>query len=356
MLSLGKSAAAVTLVVALTACGAEQAGDSPAPGSNDAPFELPVSATTYDVTAPTWVVGDTVHIGEDEVTVDPAPESYVVAEHGIYFTAGRSLYFADGRGAEKIAPIGSSKIVKSADGRHLGMIDAAHGPTDGGGTHVAVPVVFDLATGEQVLRPPPGRSLEGEEDLADLYEDAEPDFLGFDDVAAYAVDPLRQGINRFPLGGGSPELVEPSSDGVPQLPPFEGQLGFDVSAERARGGGLKLAEGDPREAIYPAALSPDGKYLFGNGSANPGEFFDAETGERLSFEHGMRLFSLGGWLDDDTFYGATSDAGSLEGPEGRAVIVSCQTTGSQKCAPISEEFDLPPLSDRQPLLFATGDY
>lgn len=328
-----------TLAAVLAACGVEVSGDGA-----DAPFELPLSDTTYDVDAPTWALDDTVHVGEKEITLHRAPLGYVVAEHGIYYTSyyrrDGALYFADDAGSQLIAVIDSFEVVKSADSRYLGLIDAARGPTDQFDANVAVPVVFDLETGEQILRPGPGRAL-GDDDLTDLYEDAELGFYGFAEGAAYAADPLRDGLTRFPLDGSDPET------GV-KLPTFEGQFGFEVFVERVRGDGLRVPE-NVRDGVDVAALSPGEEYLFEIDRRNEGEYYDARTGERISFEPGLSTFSLGGWLDDDTFYGATSNGARVL--SGRTVIVSCETS-SRKCTPLSEEFDL---TNKNRLIFANGE-
>lgn len=329
------------LAVALTACGDETEPPDPVA----APFSLPVGSPTYDVEAATWAVGGVIRVGDDEIEVEPKPAAYVVTGSGIYYLAGRRLYFTDGGAAEKVANINTEELAVSPDGQHLALVDREHGPVDPYDTHVAVPVVFDLETGEQVLRAEPGRSLE-DDDLAVLYGELPPSLMGIDDAAVYAVDPLRDGDDddqfRFPLDGGSPEPV----DGNPMLLDETGVHGY---AEQLSGGRYRWAPvyDDEANPLVSAVLSPTEDVLFVPGEL--GRYFDAASGEPTVFSE--TPFVLGGWVDDDTFYGAFSANGSSEGPGGRTTIASCDLGPRPVCTPLAPDVELP---RRPTLVFGTG--
>jgi len=79
-------------------------------------------------------------------------------------------------------------------------------------------------------------------------------------------------------------------------------------------------------------------------------FYDAASGEQIRFDPGLRTFRLGGWVDDQTFYGSTSTRGGAEFPGGQVRIVSCTTT-TGKCTRVAPDFRVP--RDTY-LLFGTG--
>ena len=332
--------AALATALALTGCGDQTSG----PGGTGA--SLPLGEPTYDVDAPSWAVGRTIHVGEQEVTVKPAPDAYVVATHGIYYVTQQVLYFTDGGPVEKVGPIASSELVESADGRYLGMMAEAQGVDDEYGTAPRVPVVFDLESGEEVLHAEPGKVSEND-DLADLYEDAAVGFLGFAGDAAYVEDPLREGTTTFPLDGGKPEAVPTDKYGFAALPAFAGERGVEVTVQEKKSGGYEISEtGDG----FSGVLSPDQRYAFVDGDGNGATYYDLDSGEAHRFDPGLRTFRLGGWVDDQTFYGATGSRGNGELVAGQVRIVSCTLTGG-RCTPVSPEFRLPPETY---LLFGTG--
>jgi hypothetical protein len=329
------------LATALTLVGC---GDQ-APGSGGADgVVLPLGEPTYDVDAPSWAVGNTIHVGEQEITVKPAPDAYVVATHGIYYVANQTLYFTDGGPVEMVGPIASSELVESAGGRYLGMMAEAES-ADEYGTAARVPVVFDLESGTEILHAEPGR-VSGNDDLADLYEDAAVGFLGFAHEAAYVEDPLREGTTRFPLDGGRPEPVPTDDSGLPELPALAGRRGIEVALQPTESGGYAVSEtGDG----YSGVLSPDERYVFVDGDGNGAVFYDVDSGAAHRVDPGLRNFRLGGWVDDRTFYGVTGSGGGAELPAGWVRVVSCTTTGT--CTPVSPEFRLP---RNTYVLFGTG--
>ena len=154
-------------------CGDDvEAGDEPG-GST---LELPVADVDLDVDAPAYSTGREIRIGEVTIPVDPTPEEWVVGPHGIYYLTDETLWFADEDGSEEVATVGFSELVLSPDRSLLGLADLASGPPDQFDTPVAVPVVFDLETGEEVLRGEPADATD--EDLAVLYGEIEPPCSG----------------------------------------------------------------------------------------------------------------------------------------------------------------------------------
>ncbi len=331
---------ALAVAAALAACGDQ--GSADADGA-PAAFELPVGTPSYDVDAPSWAIGTEIRVGGEAITADPAPDVYVVTPSGIYYIAGGTLHFTNGGPAEEVAELDAFSLALSPDQRRLALVDAAHGTQDPYGTHVAVPVVFDLDTGEQVFRGAPGRSVEND-DLAVLYGELPPGLLGLDDEAVYAIDPLQEkDRTRFPLDGGAPEPV----DGNPMLRDEAGIHGY---AKELPGGGFAWAPTFTDEADGPmstAVLSP-AEDVFFTMTGRGGRYYATGSGRPTVFSE--TPFTLGGWVDDDTFYGAFSARGSMEGPSGRTSIASCDVRPRPTCTPLAE-LDLP---QRPVLLFGTG--
>jgi hypothetical protein len=329
-------------ITVLAACG-EDSGDQE--GSGPSEFEIPVGDPAYDVDAPSWAIKSSIHVGDVEITAKPAPEVYVVTASGIYYVARDSaLYFTDGGPAEKVTDLGFGSLAVSPDQRHLALIDAAHGPEDPFGAHVAVPVVFDLDTGEQVFRGLPGRSVE-EDDLGALYSELPPAVIGLDGEAVYANDPLQEvDETRFPLDGSPAQPIE----GNPMLIGEEGIAGY---AQQLPKGGFAWSPTFTDEAEGPmstAVLSPDERVFF-TYTEGGGRYYDRETGEPTMFSE--TPFTLGGWVDADTFYGVFSSRASYEGPAGTAVVASCDVAAQPTCTRVSPEFELP---ERPALLFGHG--
>jgi hypothetical protein len=332
---------AVSLVSALAGCGDDEGPDDPTQAP--AAFELPIGKPSYDVDAPSWAVRTEIRVGDASITAEPAPDVYVVTRSGIYYVAQQTLYFTDGGPAEKVAKVDATSLAVSPDQQRLALIDAAHGTEDPYGAHVAVPVVFDLGTGEQVFRGVPGRSPE-DDDLAVLYSELPPGVLGLDEGAVYAADPLQDADQtRFPLDGSKPEPVT----GNPMLPDEAGIHGY---AKQLPGGRFEWSPTftDEGDGMYPAVLSPAQDVFFAT-SEQGGAFYDVESGEPTVFSE--TPFYLGGWIDDDTFYGAFSDRGSSEGASGRTTIASCDVRPQPTCTPLAE-LDLP---QRPVLVFGTGN-
>ncbi|MBD8868128.1 hypothetical protein [Nocardioides donggukensis] len=311
-------------------------------GVDDEPFTLPVGDPAYDAAAPAWAVGGEIHVGEDVIAVDPAPEAFVVTDAGIHYLADGVLWFTDGGPAEEVATVRASHLSLSPDGRLLGLLDRGHGPRLAFGDVPAVPVVLDVGTGEQVLRIAAPDDA-ADEDLGDLYGELPPYFLGFDDEAAYVADPLREGTTRIALDDGSLSSLPDHP-----RPRVAGPSGTPVTAAPAPGDRIGYPE-DPDAGVLIAYRSPAGDVVYSRSAPRVG-LFDADSGERVRFDPGAEFFELGGWLDDDTFFGAASSS-SADGAAGRTRIVTCEVSGGA-CAPVSDTFQLP---EEPTLLFETGE-
>jgi hypothetical protein len=341
---LGMVVALSLSAAALAACGDKEADDQD--GSAASEFEIPVGDPAYDVDAPSWAVKTSIHVGDVEIPADPAPEVYVVTASGIYYVARNgSLYFTDGGPAEKVTDLEAGSLAVSADQQRLALIDRAHGPVDPYDAHVAVPVVFDLGTGEQVFRGRPGRDPD-DDDLAALYSELPPAIIGLDDGAVYANDPLQEeNETRFPLDGSAPAPIK----GNPMLANENGIEGFAIERPKGRYEWAPTFTQETGDVVYSAVLSP-AEDVFFTSSGEAGRYYDIETGDPTSFSE--TPFTLGGWVDDDTFYGAFSDRGSSEGPSGTTVIATCDVGKQPRCTRVSPEFTLP---SRPILLFGTGN-
>lgn len=327
--------ASLLLALAAALAGCAPAGEEGAAGD----LTVPVGAPTYDVAAPAWAVGRSLHVGDVELDVRPAPEAFVVTTAGVYYLARGTLWFTDGADPVAVAEVDTDRLALSTDGRHLGLLDRVHGPTDAAGVAAAVAVVLDVTTGKEVLRTRPARPTV---DVAALYAAQPPTFVGFDEDAAYVADPLVEGVTRLPLDGGP---GGPAPDDLR----VDRSLGSEVDVVRTTAGHLRLAR-DGERPDARALLSPAGDLIHPLGAATPPRAYDAASGVPVRFDPGERWFQLGGWIDQDTYYGAASADGSSAGPSGRTVVVACDVR-APRCRPVSAEFQLPTGPE---LVFGTG--
>ncbi|MFC7497033.1 MULTISPECIES: hypothetical protein [unclassified Nocardioides] len=149
--------------------------------------DWPSGEAAVDTSGPVYAIGDTVHLGDGStVTVGAGIERFVVTGAGIFFTAGGPLLFSPGDGTSREVAPDASEMRVSDDGRYLMLMDMESGEKDGFGTPQAEVVVVDTSAGEEVARATDELGdPDSDDDLADLYEDAEPRLLGFADGAAY---------------------------------------------------------------------------------------------------------------------------------------------------------------------------
>ena len=179
---------ALALVGVLVGCGDSDGGGSG--GSDDG---WPSGGTPVDTSGLVYAVGDTVHLGDgSSLEVGRDVDRFVLAGAGVYFTAADReggddpLYYSTGDGAARKVATDASELRATADGRYLMYMDMGSGKKDGFGTPQAVVVVVDTTTGDEVARTTEGMGDPGsDDDLADLYEDAEPRLEGLADGTAY---------------------------------------------------------------------------------------------------------------------------------------------------------------------------
>ncbi|KQW50699.1 hypothetical protein ASC77_25575 [Nocardioides sp. Root1257] len=198
---VGVALAALVLVGGLTACGESDSG------GGSAGADWPSSDTPVDTSGLVYAVGGTVRLGDgSDLTVGAKVDRFVLAGDGAFFTSGghetgedgRSyvdpLYYSTGDGTARKVAADATDLRATRDGRYLMLMDLGSGKKDQYGTPQAVVVVVDTTTGDEVARTTEGMGdPSSDDDLADLYEDAEPRLEGFADGTAYyrgATDPV----------------------------------------------------------------------------------------------------------------------------------------------------------------------
>ena len=309
--------ACATLGLALMAC--QSSSDPTNPGT----AVLPVGVGPLATDAVLWAVGDTIHVDDRTIRVGKPVRAMVEANGRIYLLQGRSdvVRVTDG-GAVRSTSLRADELSVSENDRYLGLLDKSDG----------MPwstVIVDLETGEVVVRDDAGMG-DAEDDLGDLYEDAEPRVLGFD------------GDELFVRTASGPVMSWDPRTGTRT----EHHRRYDLYyfARRDPGGGQALpalvrdgrlvVPRDPYRSTQPGHVSPDGSVALmpvDSGS----QVFDVRSGRRLPADLHGRKFILGGWTDVETAYGLAFD-GSPFGPH-RVRLVSCRSPSSsdsvESCAP-----------------------
>jgi hypothetical protein len=296
----------VVLGLTLTAC---QSFD----GTDPAATDLPTGLGPLPGDAVVWALGDTIHIGDRVLRTDHPVRAMTVANGRIYLLQGRSdvVRVSDG-GPPRPTGFRADELRASGDGRYLGFLDKSDGMPWSS-------VVVDLESGEVVVRDDTGMG-DADDDLADLYEDAEPRVLGFDGDELFVKTASGNEVMSW-----DPRTGERTDHGD--------QYFF---AERDPGGGRSLpalvehgrlvVPKDPYMSTQWGHESPDGSVTLqrvGNGT----QVFAVGSGRRLPTDLRGRKFVLGGWTDTETAYGLAFD-GSPFGPH-RVTLVTCTLTVDQ---------------------------
>jgi hypothetical protein len=302
--------ACATLALALMSC---QSSSHP---TNPGTAVLPVGVGPLAGTAVLWAVGDTIHADDRTIRVGKPVRAMLEANGRIYLLQGRSdvVRVTDG-GAVRSTSLRADELSVSENDRYLGLLDKS----DGMPWSTAI---VDLETGEVVVHDDAGMG-DAEDDLADLYEDAEPRVLGFD------------GDELFVRTASGPVMSWDPRTGTRTEHHRRYELYY--FARRAPGGGQRLpalvrdgrlvVPRDPYRSIQPGHVSPDGSVALmpvGGGS----QVFDVRSGRRLPADLHGRKFILGGWTDVETAYGLAFD-GSPFGPH-RVRLVACRITLEQR--------------------------
>lgn len=88
-------------------------------------------------------------------TIDVSPlraDSAVSTLGGVFFLNDGELWFLSRHGARATGFTTVSRVVASADGRYLGLVDRNHGPAISGGDPLAAAVVYNSLTGRVLVR------------------------------------------------------------------------------------------------------------------------------------------------------------------------------------------------------------
>lgn len=318
--------AGATLGLALTACQASTGG--PDRGA----AELPAGSGPLAADAVTWAVGDTIHLGRRTIDAGKTVRAMVVANGRLYLLRGHSdlLLVTDG-GAPRPTGFRVDELSASADERFLGFLDKSEGMPWSS-------VVVDLASGQVVVRDAAGMGDE-DDDLADLYEDAEPRVLGFDGDDLFVQ--TAHGVLSWDARTGVR-----SEHGDQYFFARRDPGGGRVLPALVRRGRLVVPR-DPYRSTQWGHLSPDGSLALmpvGRGT----QVFEVE-GRRLPADLRGRRFILGGWTSDAAAYGLAVD-GSPFGPH-PVRLVACRLTVEERHCRVLRTIRPPA---HQLVLFPTG--
>jgi hypothetical protein len=323
--------ACATLGLALMAC--QSSSDPTNPGT----AVLPAGVGPLATDAVLWAVGDTIHVDDRVIRVGKPVRAMVEANGRIYLLQGLSdvVWVTDGA-AVRSTSLRADELSVSKNNRYLGLLDKSDG----------MPwstVIVDLETGEVVVHDDAGMG-DAEDDLADLYEDAEPRVLGFDGDELFVRTASGLVMSWDPRTG----------------TPTEHHRRYDLYyfARRDPGGGQQLpalvrdgrlvVPRDPYRSTQPGHVSPDGSVALMpvDGSS---QVFDVRSGRRLPADLHGRKFILGGWTDMETAYGIAFDR-RPRGPH-RVRLVSCRLTLEQRQCRVLRTIRAPA---HELVLFPTG--
>lgn len=298
-----------SLVLALTAC--QSSPDPTDPGTPD----LPAGAGPLATDAVLWAVGDTIHIDDRTIPVGEPVRAMVEANGRIYLVQGRSdvVRVTDGGGAPRPTGFRADSLSVSENNRYLGMLDKS------GGMPWST-VIVDLESGEVVVHDNTGMG-DADEDLTDLYEDAEPRVLGFDGDDLFVQTASGNRVMSWdPRTGAHTEHDDQYF--FARRDPGGGQVLPGV----VRHGRLVVPQ-DPYESTQWGHISPDGSVaVMPVGGVS--QVFEVSSGRRLPADLQGRRFILGGWTSVETAYGLAFD-GSPFGPH-RVRLVACRLAVEQR--------------------------
>ena len=292
-----RRAVAAGLVAAMTvaACGGTGKPDD----SRTEPSSLPVGVTRWDAGGPAWLFDGTLHVGDQSVEMPGKVDRFVVAATGIYWVRLQVLHFTSVEGeTEEVGVVPWGNIAVSADRSVFAAVDQSRGPADQYGTRMMQVAAFDTRTGEELYRTPDDE-LDPDVDYADLYGEVMPLLQGVSD------DLLFFDSTTIDLEDGASTPTGEDDVGLEEYVGYAETLfpdGFHVAVRRE--GGRRYVE---ESSAFGTAgrLSPDRSTLF-DVATWPARAvaYDATTGRRRTIEAPWRYFTLGGWIDDDTFWGA----------------------------------------------------
>lgn len=206
-------AAALVVAVTLSACGGPDDELVRPSVTTTLPPDVPANLVDLPVGSGDVGAGDQVEARGSVLRVNGrsirlAPlrlDELAVVEGGVFFRNRLELWFTD---LGRVRATGYSQVqslVASPDGRRFAFLDLEHGPKDAFGTPLAISIAYDATTGKPLVASYAGMGDVTEDDLLDLYGDAEPRIIGFDGddlVVDGATDDY-----RIPLDGGEPTRI-----------------------------------------------------------------------------------------------------------------------------------------------------
>lgn len=296
----------LALGLSLTAC--QSPSDSEDPGATGLPTGVGPLATD----AVLWAEGDTIHVENRTIRARKPVRAMVEANGRIYLVQGRSdvVRVTDG-GVPRPTSLRAEELRASEDGRYLGFLDTS----DGFPWSTAI---VDLESGEIVVHDGAGMG-DADDDLADLYEDAQPQVLGFagDDLFVRTT----AGVMSW-----DPKTMKRTEHGDLYFFARRDVGGGQLLSALVRRGRLVVPK-DPYDSTQRGHVSPDGSVVLMPVDGRT-QVFEVDGGRRLPADLQGRTFILGGWTDEDTAYGISFD-GSAFGPR-RVRLVQCRLAVEQR--------------------------
>lgn len=269
-----------------------------------------------------WAQGTTLHAGSETFEVPGQAQRVWPTPYGFLLQLGAGpVVLFDGQQSTPL-PGEQRTVHVSPDGRFAGWID--DGPERSRADRLAAAVVVDLRTGAAVLRDDDGMGDESD-DLADLYEDGEPTFLGFDDTAAYWRVVKGRALQRraeLPTADGGPSARRPGRSEQRAGTPYDLLIG------RGRtGGGVS------------GIVSPDGHWCVTVGERGTLPVEDCRTSASVTPRYPAPDVRFGGWVDDDS-YAVLARAGQPEprplGPDRTTGVIAVCDLPSGACTTTAE--------------------
>jgi hypothetical protein len=321
-------------------------GESAGGASHGEPFRLPVGPTEWDVSAPAWVLDGTLHVGERTVALGDRVDQFVLGATGVYWMRGQTLMFTSAEGdTVEVEDVGWVNMAVSADRSVFATVDQSRGPTDEFGTHVLQGAAFDTRTGEQLYRTPDEEPDDGA-DLADLYGEIMPLLHGVSNERLFFDG------TTIDLDDGSAVPASRDADGLEVYEGYAGTLFPDGYHVGVRGQGRRR-ELTGSSMFGVARLSPDRSTIFDvTAWPTPAVVYDATTGRRRRIDAPWQHFSLGGWSDQDTFFGVAEriDEQHVDNVLRASQVVTCELR-TLACTPVSPV--VPTEDQGQPAAFMT---
>lgn len=319
------------VVVGVLACLAlAGCGESTGTGSRGEPFTLPVGPTEWDVSAPAWFRDGTLHVGKRTVELGDRVDQFALGATGVYWMRGPKLMFTSAEGrTQAVEDVHWGNLAVSADRSVFATVDQSRGPTDQYGTHVLQVAAFDTRTGEQLYRTPDEEPDDGD-DLGDLYGE---------------IMPLLHGVSneRIFFDGTTIDLVDAST--IPAIRDADGVEVYEGYAETLFPDGYHVGirgEGRSRELAESSLfgvgrLSPDRSTIF-DVSKWPAAavVYESKTGRQRPIHAPWDHFTLGGWSDENTFFGVAEriEDQQLDNVLRARQVVTCELR-TLACTPVS---------------------